>query len=281
VADFIMRLSPVETGDLAVARIVFKNTSGQSYNQVTVTLGDSVPGGVGSPPGPSLPADASIVGISGPNAGDCVWAAHELTCVYGHVAKGGTRQVSVVLNPGASNPFSAWAEAQINETQGTTNTDSYFAPTTATPFAEDFDNKAAVVDAGQLLKLSTSSGANGYGVSVAMSKVSDGTDAVAIRENQSDVFIPCPAGVSCLTDTIQLFANFGDTLNPEVTVAFDDKSTKISGVFKLNDDGTPPIDIPNDKAHTCSAKVPTYCFISVKAGTAIMKFPSNGGIRVH
>jgi hypothetical protein len=277
-ADGTLVLSPVQNGGMTVVRIRFENLSGQTFNQVKVLLGDNAAAD-------SLPAGALIDSVHGTNAGDCTISDDDrnLTCDYGHVPKGnrGVRDVTVVVDLSAAGTGAQTirAKAEINETQGTTNVDTSFATGTTTTFAADADNTGNVVAPGQQLKAATGLGSNGFGVSIAIDKVSDGSSAVAILETQSNLVINCGA-VACITPTIQLFADFGDTLNPVVTVSFGDKSTKISGVFKLNDDGT-LVDIPNDKDHTCSAKLATYCFVSVKAGTAVMKFPTNGGIRVR
>jgi hypothetical protein len=277
-ADGTLVLSPVQNGGKTVVRIRFQNLSGQTFNQVRALLGDNVSA-------TSIPAGALIESVYGADKDDCTISDdhRSLACDYGHVPKGsrGTRDVTVVvdLNAAGTGVKTLTARAEINETQGTTNVDTSDAIGSTTTFAADGDNTGNVIPLGQQLKVATGLGSNGFGVSMAIDKSSDGSNALAILETQSNVVINCGT-VACITPPIQLFADFGDTLNPVVTVSFGDKSTKISGVFKLNDDGT-LIDIPNDKDHTCSAKLATYCFVSVKAGTAIMKFPTNGGIRVH
>jgi hypothetical protein len=277
-ADTDLILSPVQNGGMTAIRIRFQNLSGQTFNQVKVLLGD-----VASTD--SLPASALIDSVHGANAGDCTITTNKrnLTCDYGHVPKGnrGIRDITVVIDlsaAGAGNK-TVIAKAEINETQGTTNLDTTTADGTTTTFAGDGDNKGNVIPAGQALKLATSSGSNGFGVQLAIDKTSDGSNALAIREAQSDVVIDCGT-VTCISPTILLFADFGDTLNPEVTITYDAKSTKFGGIFHRLDDGT-QIDITNDKAHTCGGNLTTNCIASAKNGVLVVRLPTNGGIRVH
>ena len=277
-ADGTLVLSPVQNGGSTAVRVRFQNLSGQTFNQVRVLLGDNVSAA-------SLPAGALIDSVHGTNAGDCTISADQrsLDCDYGHVPKGsrGTRDVTVVIDLSAAGTGAktVTAKAEINETQGTTNVDTSFATGSTTTFAADGDNVGDVIPQGQLLKIATFLAANGISVQLSIDKTSDGSDALAIRENQTEIVINCGA-VTCISPTIQLFADFGDTLNPEVTITYAAKSTKFGGIFHQPDDGT-VTDIPNDKAHACSANLTTNCIVSAKNGVLIVRFPTNGGIRVH
>ena len=271
-------LSPVQEGGKTVVRIQFKNLSGQTFNQVTVLLGDNASAD-------SLPTGALIDGKFGTNAGDCTISANKrnLTCDYGHLPKGsrGVRDVTVVIDLSAagSGAKTIRAKAQINETQGTTNVDTTTAEGSTTPFTADGDNVGNVIPQGQLLKIATSLASNGISVQLLINKNSDGSNALAIRETQSDIEINC-APVTCISPTILLFADFGDTLNPEITITYN-KTTKFGGIFHLADGATVPLDIPNDKAHACKTSTQTNCIVSDKNGVLVVRFPTNGVIRVH
>jgi hypothetical protein len=275
-------LSPLQAGGLTEFRLQFQNTSGQAYNQVTVTFGNAVNVQDPDATGPSLPAGATIVGVKGQNASSCTPAptpaspATGLTCTYGHVAKNGIRQVTIQIDPGANDPLAVWAEAQINETQGTTNTDTYFAEGSTAKFVGDANNQAAViVDTNSTAQIATQIGDNGFAFGLTLNRKSNGADALGIREGLGD--LDC---ATCFGPPVQLFANFGDLENVDLTVTSASNSTKYNGVLHKLDTGQ-VVDILNVKSNACSNSKPTNCILLSKQGVLIVRLPSNGGIRVH
>jgi hypothetical protein len=275
-------LSPLQAGGLTEFRLQFQNTSGQAYNQVTVTFGNAVNVQDPDATGPSLPAGATIVGVKGQNASSCTPAptpaspATGLTCTYGHVAKNGIRQVTIQIDPGANDPLAVWAEAQINETQGTTNTDTYFAEGSTAKFVGDANNQAAViVDTNSTAQIATQIGDNGFAFGLTLNRKSNGADALGIREGLGD--LDC---ATCFGPPVQLFANFGDLENVDLTVTSASNSTKYNGVLHKLDTGE-VVDILNVKSNACSNSNPTNCILLSKQGVLIVRLPSNGGIRVH
>lgn len=274
--DGTLVLSPVQEGGKTAVRIQFQNLSGQTFNQVRVLLGDAV----GTD---SLPAGATIDTVTGANAGDCTISADDrsLVCDYGQVRKSSSRNVTVVIDlaNAGSGTKSVKAMVQINETQGTTNPDTDFATGTTTTFAADGDNVGNVIPLGQQLKIATFLASNGFALQLSINKTSNGSDALAIREDQDEIVIGC-GSTTCISPTILLFANFGDSLSSEVTITYADKSTKFGGVVHQEDDGD-LVDIPNDRAHACSAQLTTNCIVSAKQGVLIFRLPNNGVIRVR
>jgi hypothetical protein len=275
-------LSPLQAGGLTEFRLQFQNTSGQAYNQVTVTFGNAVNVQDPDATGPSLPAGATIVGVKGQNASSCTPAptpaspATGLTCAYGHVAKNGIRQVTIQIDPGANDPLALWAEAQINETQGTTNTDTYFAEGSTAKFVGDANNQAAViVDTNSTAQIATQIGDNGFAFGLTLNRKSNGADALGIREGLGD--LDC---ATCFGPPVQLFANFGDLENIDLTVTSASNSTKYNGVLHKLDTGQ-IVDILNVKSNACSNSNPTNCILLSKQGVLIVRLPSNGGIKVH
>lgn len=275
-------LSPLQAGGLTEFRLQFQNTSGQAYNQVTVTFGNAVNVQDPDATGPSLPAGATIVGVKGQNASSCTPAptpaspATGLTCAYGHVAKNGIRQVTIQIDPGANDPLAVWAEAQINETQGTTNTDTYFAEGSTAKFVGDANNQAAViVDTNSTAQIATQIGDNGFAFGLTLNRKSNGADALGIREGLGD--LDC---ATCFGPPVQLFANFGDLENIDLTVTSASNSTKYNGVLHKLDTGQ-IVDILNVKSNACSNSNPTNCILLSKQGVLIVRLPSNGGIKVH
>jgi hypothetical protein len=275
-------LSPLQAGGLTEFRLQFQNTSGQAYNQVTVTFGNAVNVQDPDATGPSLPAGATIVGVKGQNASSCTPAptpaspATGLTCTYGHVAKNGIRQVTIQIDPGANDPLAVWAEAQINETQGTTNTDTYFAEGSTAKFVGDANNQAAViVDTNSTAQIATQIGDNGFAFGLTLNRKSNGADALGIREGLGD--LDC---ATCFGPPVQLFANFGDIENIDLTVTSASNSTKYNGILHKLDTGQIE-DILNVKSNACSNSKPTNCILLSKQGVLIVRLPSNGGIRVH
>jgi hypothetical protein len=281
-ADGTIVFSPLQAGGLTEFRLQFQNTSGQSYNQVTVTLGNAVNVQDPDATGPSLPNGATIVGVKGQNASSCTPApspaapATGLTCAYGHVPKNGIRQVTIQINPGTNDPLAVWAEAQINETQGTTNTDTYFAEGSTATFVGDANNQAAViVDTNSTAQIATQLGDNGFAFGLTLNRKSNGADALAIREGLGD--LDC---ATCFGPPVQLFANFGDLENVDLTVTSASNSTKYNGILHKPDVGD-TVDIVNDRSNACSTKNPTNCILLSKQGVLIVRLPSNGFIRVH
>jgi hypothetical protein len=280
--DGAILLSPLQAGGLTEFRLQFQNTSGQAYNQVTVTFGNAVNVQDPDATGPSLPAGATIVGVKGQNASSCTPAptpaspATGLTCIYGHVAKNGIRQVTIQIDPGANDPLAVWAEAQINETQGTTNTDTYFAEGSTAKFVGDANNQAAViVDTNSTAQIATQIGDNGFAFGLTLNRKSNGADALGIREGLGD--LDC---ATCFGPPVQLFANFGDLENVDLTVTSASNSTKYNGVLHKLDTGQ-IVDILNVKSNACSNSNPTNCILVSRQGVLIVRLPSNGGIRVH
>jgi hypothetical protein len=275
-------LSPLQAGGLTEFRLQFQNTSGQSYNQVTVTFGDAVNVQDPNATGKSLPLGATIVGVKGQNASSCTPSpaptspASGLTCTYGHVPKNGIRQVTIQVDPGANDPIAVWAEAQINETQGTTNTDTYFAEGSTAKFVGDANNQAAViVDTNSTAQIATQIGDNGFAFGLTLNRKSNGADALGIREGLGD--LDC---ATCFGPPVQLFANFGDLENVDLTVTSASNSTKYNGVLHKLDTGQ-IVDILNVKSNACSNSNPTNCILVSKQGVLVVRLPSNGGIRVH
>ena len=286
--DGTILFSPLQAGGLTEFRLRFQNTSGQSYNQVTVLFGSTVNLQNPDATGPSLSLGAKIVGVKGPNAASCTPSptptspATGLTCVYGHVAKNAIRQVTVQIDPGANDPLDAWAEAQINETQGSTNTDTYFAEGSTAKFAGDANNQAAVIlDSNATAQIATQIGNNGFAFGLTLNRKSNGADALSIREGLGDfdcALAPTPR--VCFGVPAQIFANFGDTENVDVTVTSASSSTKYNGLLHKLDTGE-IVDIVNDKSNACSTRKPTDCILFSKQGVLIVRLPSNGGIKVH
>ena len=280
--DGLIVFSPLQAGGLTEFRLQFENTSGQAYNQVTVTFGNAVNVQDPDATGPSLPAGATIVGVKGQNASSCTPAptpaspATGLTCTYGHVAKNGIRQVTIQIDPGANDPLAVWAEAQINETQGTTNTDTYFAEGSTAKFVGDANNQAAViVDTNSTAQIATQIGDNGFAFGLTLNRKSNGADALGIREGLGD--LDC---ATCFGPPVQLFANFGDVENVDLTVTSASNSTKYNGILHKLDTGKIE-DILNVKSNACSNNKPTNCILVSRQGVLVVRLPSNGGIRVH
>jgi hypothetical protein len=84
----------------------------------------------------------------------------------------------------------------------------------------------------------------------------------------------------CFGVPAQLFANFGDTENIDVTVTSASNSTKYNGLLHKLDSGE-IVDIVNDKSHACSTKLTTNCVLFSKQGVLIVRIPQNGSIKVH
>jgi hypothetical protein len=287
-ADGSILLSPLQAGGLTEFRLQFQNTSGQSYNQVTVSFGDTVNVQDPDATGDSLPTGATVVGVKGQDASSCTPSptatspATGVTCTYGHVPKNGIRQVTIQINPGANDPLAVWAEAQINETQGTTNTDTFFAEGSTAKFVGDPNNQAAVLtDTTDTAQIATQIGDNGFAFGLTLNRKSNGVDALSIREGLGDfdcALAPTPR--ICFGVPAQLFANFGDAENVDVTVTSASNSTKYNGLLHQLDSGK-IVDIVNDKSNACSANKTTNCILFSKQGVLIVRLPSNGGIKVH
>jgi hypothetical protein len=280
--DRILRLAPVQAAGSTEFRLRFENTSGQTFNQVQVLFGDNAPATAsGAPSYPSLPAGASVTGVFGPNAADCIFDARTLDCDFGHVPSkpqsAAVRQVTIVVDVGSNTTIAVWAAAVINETQGSTNTDTFFAEGSTSTFTGNSENVGGVIEKDLPAGLSTAIGANGLGFSIALNRASTGSDALALREGLGD--FSC-APFTCFGPPIQMFVNFGDTENIDLTVTSGSPSTKYAGFLHKLDDGT-IVDVVNSKSNACSAKITTNCIVVSKQGVLTVRIPQNGSGRVR
>jgi hypothetical protein len=266
-------LSPVQVGKYTEFRLFLRNDSGQTVNHASVVFGDNAGPG-------SLSAGATIVQVAGPDAGACTGVpGRSMTCDYGQLRAGEPGHlITVVVDPGTASPLVVVPEAQINETQGTTNPDTFLAPGTTTPFVAG-EKVGLVVAAGNQLFAETTFGANALKVGVSIGRVSTGLDTLAILEGEGNF---CQTGYSCAGPVAQLAINFGDALSPaaQLTLTTTDKSMKFAGLLHKLDDGT-IADIPNTKANVCTTSTQTDCVVLSKPGILTVRIDENGYIKIY
>jgi hypothetical protein len=263
-------LSPVQVGKYTEFRLLLRNDSGQTLNHASILFGDNA--GTGS-----LSPGATIVQVLGPDAGACTGVpGRSMRCDYFQLRAGEPGHlITVVVDPGTASPLVVVPQAQVNETQGTTNPDTFTAPGSTTPFVAG-EKVGLVVPAGGPLFTETSFGANGLKVGLKIGRLSTGLDTLAILENEGDF---CKVGFACFGQTIRLAANFGDLLSPngELTLTWTTKA-KYLGLLHQLDDGT-IVNIPNTKSNVCLTATQTNCVLLSKAGLLVVRIPENGYAR--
>ena len=263
-------LSPVQIGKYTEFRLFMRNDSGQTLNHASILFGDNAGPG-------SLSLGARIVDVVGPDKAGCTgFPGRSIMCDYGQLRAGEPGHlITVIVDPGTASPLVVVPEAQINETQGTTNPDTFRAPGSTTPFAAG-EKVGLVVPVGDPLFTETSFGANGLKVGLKIGRASTGEDTLAILENDGDF---CQVGFACFGQTIRLAANFGDALTPnaELSLTWTTKA-KYAGLLHQLDNGT-IVNIPNTKSNVCLTATQTNCVLVSKSGILVVRIPENGYVK--